>query len=143
MKMALSGHATVQLPDGKCPKQCYDSLTSTPCLKSPARGRPLPKGESYVLDKSGFRRDRSLLRNQLLRERTTLTLQDAHSDPRFCGRGQVPAVELRLRKLCWRARKRIARQGAHPSATCAQRRWLYLVSGRSVSRLSLSNRKLP
>src|SRR5271170_6766949 len=56
----------------------------------------------YGLDQSGIRRSCSLLRNQLLRERKTLNLQkeDAHSDPRFCGRGWVSAVELRLRKLC-------------------------------------------
>jgi hypothetical protein len=59
------------------------------------------KGDNHGLDQPGFRRSSSLLRNQFLRERKTLNLQDAHSDPRFCGRGWVSAVELRLRELCW------------------------------------------
>src|SRR6266403_3706684 len=94
------------------PKQCYDSLIPQTPRLGPGEENLYPKGESYDLDQSGFRRNCSLLRNQLLRERTTLNLQikDAHSDPRFCGRGWVSAVELRLRKLrCCpeeRARKR-------------------------------------
>src|ERR1039458_10829699 len=57
------------------------------------------RGESYGLDQSGFRRSRSLLRNQLLRERKTLNWQDAHSDPRFWARGRFPQGDFRRRKF--------------------------------------------
>ena len=87
--MALSGHAVPQLPGRKQPWQWYDSSNLRAALWGSASEKSLTKGESYGLDKSCFRRSCSLLRNQLLRERKTLNLQkeDAHSDPRFCGRG--------------------------------------------------------
>jgi len=70
--MAPSGHEVAYFPDRMQPKQCYDSLIPQTPRLGPGEENLYPKGESYDLDQSGFRRNCSLLRNQLLRERTTL-----------------------------------------------------------------------
>jgi len=100
------------------PLGCYDSPILAPLSWARRRKNLEPEGESHGLDQSRFRRSRSLLRNQLLRERKTLTSRNRRCAfgssvlrpgevPQWnCGCGNCVAVRenVRFKKLSRKAR---------------------------------------